>query len=68
MTTEQKLEKVFKSLEGLKAKDNVSVSFKQGITAAMNSMKIWFDTELISAEIDPTLDYTIPEENKKQTV
>lgn len=68
MTTEQKLEKVFKSLEGLKAKDNVSVSFKQGITAAMNSMKIWFDAELIAVGIDPTLDYTIPADNQKENV
>lgn len=68
MKTEQKLEKVFKSLEGLKAKDNVSVSFKQGITAAMNSMKIWFDAELIAVGIDPNLDYTIPADNPKENV
>jgi len=62
MTTEKKLQLVFNSLERMKNSSIATDNFKEGVSFAMNTLKIFFEDDLLSAGLDAKLDFLI--ENK----
>lgn len=57
MTTEKKLQLTFKALERMENMSSPTDDFKQGISYAMNTLKIFFEEDLLVAGLDAKLDF-----------
>lgn len=57
MTTEKKLQLTFKALERMKSNTIQSEEFKDGISFALNTLKIFFEEDLLAAGLDAKLDF-----------
>lgn len=57
MTTEKKLQLTFNALERMQNMGSPTDDFKQGISYAMNTLKIFFEEDLLAAGLDAKLDF-----------
>lgn len=57
MTTEKKLQLTFKALERMDNLGSPTNDFKQGVSYALNTLKIFFEEDLLAAGLDAKLDF-----------